>query len=136
MLLAVILNIGVSIVTVSIRLAVVIFVPIVDLPQSSLSLPSPCLPSLGPYRLILPTPVQVDSLEFLLSGLQPFHGRSFERGFHCIMKVLESRLMPPIYFPSWTTQRWSMPNLTRNPRLAVWLALFITLPFIHLEFLA
>lgn len=66
---------------------------------------------------------------------QNFCQRVLERGFHCIMKVLESRLMPPIYFPSWTTQRWSMPNLTRNARLAVWLALFITFPFIYLEFL-
>ena len=85
MLLAVILNISVSIVTVSIRLAVVIFVPIVDLPQSSPSLPSPCLPSLSPHRLILPTTVQVDRLEFLLSGLQhsmaEFLSKGFREGF-------------------------------------------------------
>ena len=29
-----------------------------------------------------------------------------------------------------------MPNLTRNARLVVWLALFISFPFIHLEFLS
>lgn len=68
MLLAIILNTSVSNATVFIRLAVVILVPIVDHPQSSLSLPSPCLPSPSPHYLSLPTPVQFDRLEFLLSG--------------------------------------------------------------------
>ena len=131
MLLAVILNISVSNAMVFIRLAVVIFVPNVDHPQSSLSLPRRC-------HLSLPTPVQAYRLEFLLSGynhsIAEFCERVLERVFY-IMKLLESCLMPPIYFLHWTTQRWSMPNLKRNARLAVWLALFIMSPFIHLEFL-
>ena len=86
-LLAVILNIGVLSVMVFIRLAVVIFVPKVDPSQSSLSLPSPYMPSPSPspQHLSLPTPVQVDRLEFLLSGynrsIAEFLSKGFREGF-------------------------------------------------------
>ena len=84
-LLAVILNISVLSVMVFIRRAVVIFVPKVDPSQSSLSLPSPCMPSPSPQHLSLPTPVQVDRLEFLLSGynhsIAEFLSKGFREGF-------------------------------------------------------
>ena len=128
MLLVVILNISVLNATVFTRLAVVIFVLMVDLPQSSLSLPSPCLPSPSPYHLSLPTLVRVNRLEFLLSGynhsIAEFLSRGFREGFPL-----------HICFQPWITQRCLMPSLTRNVRLVVWRALFISLPFIHLEFL-
>jgi len=77
-LLAVILNISVSNATVFIRLAIVIFMPNVNHPQRCLSLPSP-------WHLSLPTPVQVDRLEFLLSGynhsIAEFLSKGFREGF-------------------------------------------------------
>ena len=90
MLLAVILNISVSNAMVFIRLAVVIFAPIVDHPGTKQpSLPSPCLPSPNPHHLSLPTPVQVDRFEFLLSvyshSIAEFLSKGFREGFplHC-----------------------------------------------------
>ena len=134
-LLAAILNISVLSVMVFIRLAIVIFMPKVDPSQSSLSLPSHYMPSPSPQHLSLPTTVQVDQLEFLLSGynhsIAEFLSKGFREGF-------------PLHYEGIrvSSDATNLLSTRDNPEVVdaklnkvVWLALFISFLFIHLEFL-